>query len=93
MCNALQLRTSRYKNAGFIFTLMSVRLPSEKEIFLPLLQLSTSYSHMYYHQLVHNIGVQCTNRLPTCFGVTSHHLQGRHTEHLKMHKPNSLGIY
>jgi hypothetical protein len=33
-------------------------------------------------------------RLPTCFGMTSHHPQGRHTEHIKIqikiHKPSWL---
>jgi hypothetical protein len=44
------------------------------------------YFHTYYQgQLVHNTNHNTTSfsKLATCFDMTSHHLQGRHTKHLK----------
>jgi hypothetical protein len=54
--------------------------------------------HMYYHQLVHSIEVQCNKliKLPTYCGVRPQQPQWRQTEHSKMHlkiqKPNWFGV-
>ena len=60
--------------------------------------LNLSVCNTYYNQLVHCVEVQCNNsiKLTTCFGVTSHHPQSRHTEHLnihlKIHRPSCFGV-
>jgi hypothetical protein len=77
-----------YIHQVFVYKTTYLKFKIVHNVYVRIITCITTNSYTILKYNVTNV-----IKLPTCFVVTAHHPEGRHTEQLKMHKPSSLGIH